>query len=142
LWLSCRNDPPRNFVARACSVLPIPLCVSAAAILAPLLRAELSLRSLFASTRARPWLSATAIATIVMAPHAAYASVASAIALPSPSPHDLVAVAPMAVFGAVASGAIVAWGRRHARTRRRDPAVYVVGVVVVAFAFVLVGALS
>jgi hypothetical protein len=140
LWLSCRNDPPKSFVTRAFSVLPIPLCASAAAILAPLLRAELSLRSLFATTRARPWLSAMAVATIVMVPHAAYASVAT-VAASSPS-NGLAAAAPTALFGAIVSGAIVAWGRRHARTRRRDPAVYVVGVVVIAFAFVLVGALS
>jgi hypothetical protein len=137
LWLSCRNDPPRSLVGRAWAVLPIPLAASAAAVLAPLLRAELSLRSLFASTRARPWLSALAVATLVMIPHGAYASAATSIA----SSVRVGVASEAALLGAAVSGAIVLWGRRHARTRRRDPAIYVVGVAVVALAFVLAGAL-
>ena len=116
------------------SVLSGPLCAVAALLARPIARQEAALASLLASTRTKQSAVVVAMAIVTCMPNAAYASAAT-YATTSHGPASAQAFA----FGLVVALAIVAWARRHARTVKKDPAVFVAGTFGVALVAALVG---
>jgi hypothetical protein len=138
LWLSFHNDPPRSVFGRAMCVLPISLCIVASLLVRPLVREEAALRSLLRSTRTRAWVPALAMLAVVCAPNAAYASVATYGAAQEKSAGS---AGGAMLFGAFVAGLVVAWARRHARTKKQDPAQFVAGAIGIAIAAITLGVL-
>ncbi len=136
LWLSFHNDPPRSAIGRAMCVLPISLCVAAALLVRPLVREEVALRSLLRSTRTRAWVPALAMIAVVCVPNAAYASAATYGASSEASAAETAATL---AFGFLVALAVVAWARRHGRTRKQDPALFVAGTIGIAIASITMG---
>jgi hypothetical protein len=134
LWLSFKNDPPRGALGRAMCVLPISLCAVAALLSRPLLREEVALRSVLRSTRTRMWVPAVSAIIVVCAPNAAYASAATygATVAGAPGANVVTQSAGACVFGGLVALAVVLWGRRHAKTTKQDPALYVAGTIAIA----------
>jgi hypothetical protein len=135
MGLSCANDPPRSPLGRAMCVLAGPVCAAAALLVRPIARQEAALAALLASARAKRSAVVVAMAVVTCAPNAAYAS-ATTYATTS---HGA-ASAQASVFALAVALAVVAWARRHARTAKQDPAVFVAGALGIALAATLTGA--
>lgn len=134
LWLSFQNDPPRSALGRIMCVLAVPLSVVAALLVRPLVREEAALGWLLRSTRTRAWVPALAMAAVVSLPSAAWAS-GAAMGVKAGAGGTAGAL----LFGGLVALAVVAWARRHARTRKQDPATFVVGTIGIAVAAIVVG---
>lgn len=132
LYLSWRNDPPLRPIERALVVLTLPLCIVASVLVAPALGVESRLRPHLRATRTPARVVFLGLAIALSAPTVALGATSSAVAvsLAGTSPWPVAAVA--SAWAGVVASAIAAWARRHDRTARRDPATFVIGVVVVA----------
>lgn len=141
MWLSSENDPPRDPLGRALCVLPVPVCVAAGLLARALVREEDALRGLLRSTRTRAWVPLVAMLVLVSTPNAAYAgtsTLGATLHAPARSAGaDVLAGVAMLLLAV----AVTLWARRHARTKKRDPAAFVAGTIGLALVAVIVGAL-
>jgi hypothetical protein len=125
-YLSLHNDAPARPLQRALEIWSFPLSVAAGVLVRPVLDSEASIRALLRSTRTHAALVASAFVLAIAFPSSAFGATAAAIARPS-------FVVQGAGWAFVLSAAVAAWGRGHDRLRGRDPALFVVGVLVIAF---------
>ncbi len=135
LALSLRNDPPAAPIARALAVLGLPLAVAAGVLVAPLLESEARVAALARVMRTRWTTLFAAFALALATPTSALAATAAVTARAASSaglgaPAPFVAVA--GLWGAGIALAVAGWARWHARTARRDPVIFVLGVLGVA----------
>lgn len=131
LGVSLHNDPPARPVGRALTVLSLPLAVCAAILVVPVRETEDCLRALARVTRTHWTTLLAAFALALAAPSSALAATAGVVA-------GTLAHVPALPLGAGAGAwaipvacAVAAWARWHDRRTRRNPTLFVVGVLVV-----------
>jgi hypothetical protein len=123
--LSLRNDHAARPGHRALAILALPLCICAAALVRPVLESERSCGPTLRSTSTAPAFVITAFLLAIAIPTSAYGATAGGIASP-----PLAWLTSSWAFGIAI--AVAVWGRVHSRTSRKDPAVFVVGVLALA----------
>jgi hypothetical protein len=122
--LTLRSDPTPRPGGRAVAIMTVPLVLIASLFVTPLLACEESLRARLRVLRVRHAVVLVAFLLAVAAPTSAFAATA-ALATPAPA-------APLVTSSLVLSAIVVAWGRRHSTMRKRGPAVYAIGVALIA----------
>jgi hypothetical protein len=135
LFLSLRNDPPTRPIARALLCLTLPLCVAIGTLVAPVQRVEERLVPFARATRTSSRVLFLSFALALSAPSSALGATSGAVAMSlaggSPWPIAITALA----WTTLLAFTLAAWARRHQRTKGKSPAVFTVGVLVVAAAF-------
>ncbi len=135
LSLSLRNDPPARPIARALLYLTLPLCVAISALVAPALRVEERLVPFARATRTSSRVLFVSFALALSAPSSALGATSGAVAMSLAGGSPWAVAATTLAWTTLLAFTLAAWARRHQRTKRKSPAVFTVGVLVVAAAF-------
>ncbi len=135
LFLSLRNDPPARPVARALLCLTLPLCVAISVLVAPALRVEERLAPYTRATRTPSRVVFLSLALTLATPSSAFGATSSAVAVSLAGGAPWTTAAAVLAWACALALTLAGWARRHHRTARRDPGLFVVGVLAVAAAF-------
>jgi hypothetical protein len=135
LALSLRNDPPARPIARALLCLTLPLCVAISALVAPVQRVEERILPFARATRTSSRVVFLSFALALSTPSSALGATSSAVAMSMTGGSPWPVAATMLAWTTLLAFTLAAWARRHQRTQRKSPAVFTIGVIVVAAAF-------
>ncbi len=138
---SLQNDPPLRPLSRALAVLALPLALSAAVLAAPLLKVDRQLRPLARVTGTRRMILTIAFLLALATPTSAFAATAgSLVGLTAAAGPPLALGAALGVWALPIAALTGGWSSWCApgRSARRGPAIFVVGVLLVALLAVLV----
>jgi hypothetical protein len=130
--LTLRTEPTAHPIPRALAIMSLPLTLAAALFVEPLLQCERVVRPILRTLRVRPLAIAAAFLVALAAPSTAFAASAGTAAgvLSGVEPFGL--TFGLSVWAIQLSCLVGVWGRWHDRTRRRSPAVFAVGVALIA----------
>jgi hypothetical protein len=134
LRLSLQNDPPSRPVARALTIFALPLSIAASVLVTPALASEARLRPLLRATRTPGAVLLFALALAIGAPSSALGATSSALAASLAGGSAWPIAGAVAAWAAPLALAIAAWARRHDATARRDPMLFVMGVLAIGAA--------
>jgi hypothetical protein len=132
LTMSLNNDPPLRPVARALTVLSLPLTLCAAVLVGPVRETENHVRSLGRVTHTRWTTLAAAFALALVAPSSALGATAGVFAGTLAHARALALGGAAGAWAIPIAGAVALWARWHDRRTRQRPVLFVLGVLAVA----------
>lgn len=136
LATSLRHDPTGRPVPRGALVMALPLTLAAAVLAGPVLEVERRLRPWLRSLRVRAGAVVCAFVLAVATPSSALAAGAGIVAATAGGASVLTLGSGLAIVSLVITATVTAWARVHDRMRKKNPIVFVVGVVAIASAAV------